>query len=296
MSSNERRNEPGEFLKARRTALQPELIGLLTGPDPRRRVAGLRREEVAALASISPDYYTRIEQGRRSAPWSTLNTIAKVLHLDDASRDYLFELSAKNPAGSHQRRAQKVPSQMQRLLDDLTDVPAIILGRRMDILAWNPLAAALITDFSTIPQRHRNYVRLTFTDPAMRDLYADWEQAARLCVGQLHMEVARDPRDPGLAELVGDLSVFDGDFRRWWGDYQVAVRSRGVKHFHHPIVGDLALDWATLTHADDPDQQLVFWSAEPGSPTHRRLRTLAETTRSGPRTDGGASNAASGDR
>jgi hypothetical protein len=228
----------------------------------------------------SPDYYARIEQGRRSAPWPTLDAIARVLRLDDAGRDYLFELSAKDAARPRQRRAQKVPTYLHRLLDGLTDIPAFVLGRRMDILAWNPLAAALMTDFGAIPERRRNYVPLTFTDPAMRTLNRHWEQGAQLCVAQLHMEAARDPRDPRLAELVGELSVLDADFRRWWSDHRVAVRSRGVKEFRHPLVGDLTLDWDTLSCVGDPDQQLVFWSAEPGSPSHERLRALAETIRS----------------
>lgn len=153
--------------------------------------------------------------------------------------------------------------------------PLEAMGRRMDILAWNPLAAALITDFAAIPEDHRNYVRIVFTDPSVRTLYPHWAQNARLCVAQLHMEVARDPRDPRLAQLVGELSVLDTDFRRWWSDHQVAVRSRGVKDFHHPIVGDLTLDWDSLSSTDDPEQQLISWSAEPGSLSAERLQLLA---------------------
>ncbi|MFI5693248.1 helix-turn-helix domain-containing protein [Kribbella sp. NPDC051586] len=275
MSSNERGNELGEFLKARRMELRPELAGLPKPSDPRRRVKGLRREEVAALAAISPDYYARIEQGRRGAPWSTLDAIARALRLDDAGREYLFGLSATDAARPRRRRSQKVPVQVQRLLDNLSGMPALVLGRRMDVLAWNQLAAALITDFGGIPERHRNYIRVLFTDPDMRILYPRWEETARLCVAQLHMEVARDPREPRLAGLVGELSVLDADFRRWWSDHQVVVRSRGTKDFRHPVVGDLTLDWDTLTCAGDPDQQLISFSAEPGSPSHKGLSALA---------------------
>lgn len=109
----------------------------------------------------------------------------------------------------------------------------------------------------------------------MRSLHPNWRQSARLCVAQLHMEVARDPHDPRLAQLVGELSVLDSDFWRWWSEHQVAVRSRGVKYFDHPVLGELTLDWESLTMADDPDQQLVSWTAEPGSPSHERLRELA---------------------
>lgn len=151
----------------------------------------------------------------------------------------------------------------------------------MDVLAWNRLASALITDFGAIPERHRNFVRISFTDPAMRSLYADWNHDAQLCVAQLHMELSRDPGDPRLAELVDELSMLDADFRRWWGDCQVAGRSTGTKRFRHPIVGDLTLRWDILSCDEDPAQQLAFWSAEPGSPSHERLRALAEKTASG---------------
>jgi transcriptional regulator with XRE-family HTH domain len=277
VTSSDRRNELGEFLRARRTEMRPERVGLPAPSDPRRRVQGLRREEVAALASISPDYYARIEQGRRGAPWATLDAIARALRLDEAGRDYLFELSAKDDERPRQRRAQKVAPHFARLLDDLRATPALILGRRMDILAWNRLAAALLTDFDAIGERHRNYVRIIFTDPSMRDLYANWDHDARVCVAQLHMEIARDPHDSRLAELVGELSVLDADFRRWWSDHQVAVRSGGVKTFAHPLVGELTLGWDTLTCAGDPDQQLITWSAEPGTPSHQRLLQLTDT-------------------
>lgn len=270
VSSSGPPNALGEFLKARRMELRPERVGLPAPADSRRRATGLRREEVAALAAISPDYYARIEQGRRSAPWSTLDAIARVLRLDDAGREYLFELSAIDAARPRHRRAQQVPIHFQRLLNELTEIPALILGHRMDILAWNPLAAALITDFESIPERHRNYVRIMFTDPAVRALYPDWNQAARLCVAQLHMEIARDPQDPELAELVGERSVLDVDFRRWWRDHQVAIRSRSVKAFSHPVVGDLTLDWDTLTASTTPAN-----SSSPGAPNQARPRMSA---------------------
>lgn len=273
--SGDASNELGEFLKTRRTELRPEAVGLPVPTDSRRRAAGLRREEVAALASISTDYYARIEQGRRSPPWPTLDTIARVLQVDEAGREFLFQLAAGSTDRPRRRRAQKVPPHVRRMLDGLTDIPAFVLGRRMDVLAWNRLASALMTDFDALPARRRNYVRLVFTDPAMRDLYRNWPQVAQLCVAQLHMEVARDPHDPRLAELVGELSLLDPDFRRWWSDHRVAARTSGTKELRHPVVGDLTLDWDTLTLAGDTDLQLVSWSAEPGSASHRQLRALA---------------------
>lgn len=275
MNGEERQTELGLYLKARRQELTPESIGLPRPTDSHRRVRGLRREEVAAAAAISTDYYTRIEQGRRGAPQSTLDAIARALQLDDAGRAYLYQLASAHDLPRPTRRRQVVSPHYQQLIEQLTSTPALMLGRRMDILAWNPLAAALYTDFSTMPDESRNYIRLIFTDPRMRERIEPWDSTARECVTQLHMEVARDPRDPQLIELVGELSVADVDFRRWWSDHRVAARRSGSKTFHHPAVGDLTLGWDTLTVAGDPDQQLITFTAEPGSASDRRLRDLA---------------------
>ncbi|MFC8666484.1 helix-turn-helix domain-containing protein [Streptomyces sp. NPDC057199] len=273
MTSDVPLNELGEFLKKRRSELSPRTVGLPETGGP-RRVEGLRREEVAQLASISTDYYTRLEQGRMQASAPVLDTIARVLHLDDDERAYLFQLAGKTPRTRRHGR-QKVQPQLQRVLDDLTATPAIVQGRRGDILAWNALAAALVTDFSRIPEKHRNYPRLIFTDPAMRSLYADWEGSARIAVAQLRMEAAKYPEDPRLIELVGELSTRDKQFARWWGDHRVAARTVGTKTLIHPVVGELVLDWDTLTANTDPDQHLTVWTGAPGSPTHERLRILA---------------------
>ncbi len=163
---------------------------------------------------------------------------------------------------------------MQRLLDQLTEIPAMVLGRNMDVLAWNSLAAALITDFGQIPQARRNYVRIVFTDPARRQLYADWEEVALMTVAFLRMEAAERPDDPRLAALVGELSVQDPQFRQWWAAHHVASKGFGRKTLRHPVAGELVLDWDTLVCATDPEQQLIIWTAEPGSPTHDALRFL----------------------
>ncbi|MEU6379451.1 helix-turn-helix transcriptional regulator [Streptomyces sp. NPDC046909] len=267
-------NELGEFLKKRRSELSPRTVGLPESGRP-RRVTGLRREEVAQLAHISTDYYTRLEQGRIQVSSSVLETLARVLHLDDDERGYLFQLSGKTTTRTRRRGRQKVQPQLQRVLDDLTATPAIVQGRRGDILAWNALAAALVTDFSRIPEKHRNYPRIVFTDPAMRSLYAHWETSAHMAVAQLRMEAAQYPEDPRLIELVGELSMRDEQFAQWWGDRRVAARTVGRKTLNHPVVGELVLDWDTLTTNTDPDQHLTVWTAAPNSPTHERLRILA---------------------
>ncbi len=274
MSPDAHLNELGEFLKARRDELSPRTVGLPDGAGA-RRVAGLRREEVARLAAISTDYYTRLEQGRIQASAPVLESLAQALHLDDDQRSYLFGLAGKETARPRRRARQKVQPQLRRLLDDLTATPAIVMGRRMDVIAWNALAAALITDFTRIPEKHRNYVRILFTDPAMRTLYSDWETVARTCVAQLRMEAAKYPDDPRLTALVGELSVQDPHFRRWWAAHHVATLSVGTKILDHPVAGELALDWDTLTASTDPDQQLVIWTAEVGTRTHDGLRILA---------------------
>ncbi|OKJ75998.1 XRE family transcriptional regulator [Streptomyces sp. TSRI0107] len=274
MTSNLPLNELGEFLKKRRAELSPRTVGLPDAAGP-RRVTGLRREEVAHLASISTDYYTRLEQGRMQASAPVLDTLARVLHLDDDQRAYLFQLAGKTAHRTRRRGRQKVQPQLQRVLDDLTATPALVQGRRGDILAWNSLAAALVTDFSRVPEKQRNYPRIQFTDPAMRTLYADWEASAQISVAQLRMEAAKYPDDPRLIELVGELSMRDQQFAQWWGEHRVAARTVGTKTLNHPVVGELVLDWDTLTANTDPDQHLTVWTAEPGSPTHERLRILA---------------------
>ncbi|WP_405467643.1 helix-turn-helix domain-containing protein [Streptomyces canus] len=272
MTTNAHLRELGEFLKARRSELSPRTVGLPdTGP---RRVPGLRREEVAQLAAISTDYYIRIEQGRVPPSAPVLQTLVGVLHLGDDQRDYVFELAAKDTAPVR-RGVQKIQPALRRLLDDLTATPAIVLGRRMDILAWNTLAAALVTDFSVLPDKHRNYVRVLFTDPTLRTLYADWNSVARTTVGMLRKEAAAYPQDARLATLVGELSVRDDDFRTWWGSHQVTAGTVGTKTLHHPVAGDLTLDWDTLTAGTDPDQRLIVWTAEPGSRSHDGLRLLS---------------------
>src|ERR1700704_4286379 len=170
-------HELGEFLKARRAQLKPQDVGLPEGGAP-RKVLGLRREEVAQLAAISVDYLTRLEQGRVQVSVSALITLARALRLDDDQQTYLYQLVGKTPIRSRRRPAQKPRPAMRRLLDHLTETPAIVFGRRFDILAWNASAAALYTDFAQLPPHRRNYVNLLFTHPGFRALHADWEHDA----------------------------------------------------------------------------------------------------------------------
>jgi transcriptional regulator with XRE-family HTH domain len=269
-------NELGAFLRTRRSELSPSDVHLPEG-GTQRRVAGLRREEVAQLAAISTDYYTRLEQGRIHPSAPVLASLARVLRLDEDQRTYLYELAGTNPASAKARRRapQKIKPHMQRVLDHITDTPAIVMTPTHDILAWNPLAAALMVDFGEIPERERNFMRLLFTDPRMRSLYPDWEGLARSVVSYIRMEAARKPDDPRLAELVGELSIRDAQFRQWWAGTHVAVKRRGTRTYNHPVVGEITLDWDPLTSDADPDQQLIVYTAEPGSRSEQALRELA---------------------
>ncbi|WP_439376763.1 helix-turn-helix domain-containing protein [Amycolatopsis lexingtonensis] len=264
----------GAFLKARRAQLTPQECGL-PEPDSARRVAGLRREEVARLAAISVDYYTRLEQGRVRASAPVLITLARALRLDDDQQRYLYELAGRADALPRRRRsAQRLRPAMRRLLGQLTRTPALVLGKRLDVLAWNPAAAALFTDFAALPADRRNYLRLLFTNPAVRQLHEEWAHDAREAVAALRMEAATDPDDPDLARLVGDLSVQDRDFRTWWAEHHVNSASYGTKHYRHPLVGELTLDCDTWASPDGSGQRLMVLTAEPGSPSHDALLIL----------------------
>ncbi|MEU6320365.1 helix-turn-helix transcriptional regulator [Streptomyces sp. NPDC047009] len=270
--------ELGAFLKARRAQLAPDEFGLPATDSP-RKVTGLRREEVAQLAAISVDYYTRLEQGRVRASASVLATLARALRLDDDQQKYLYELAGKADAQPRRRRtAQRVRPAMRRLLDQLTATPAIVLGKRMDILAWNFAATALYIDFSRIPAQRRNYVSLLFTDPVIRSMHRQWDHDARDAVAALRMEAAADPDDPELVRLVAELSVHDADFRTWWAEHRVNTASYGTKHYQHRLVGDLTLDCDTWSSPDGSGQRLMVLTAETGSPSHDALRILTSWT------------------
>src|SRR3954467_10182796 len=193
MSADSDSRALGAFLKARRAQLTPQECGL-PDPDSARRVAGLRREEVAQLAAISVDYYTRLEQGRVRASVPVLTTLARALSLDGDQETYLYELAGRSDARPRRRRpAQRLRPAMRRLLDQLTETPALVLGKRLDILAWNASASALYTDFDAYQPPRRNYVYVLFNDPTVRALHHDWIDAASSAVAALRMEAAQDP-------------------------------------------------------------------------------------------------------
>ena len=250
-------SELGEFLRARRADLDPETAGLeATG---NRRVRGLRREEVAQLAMISTDYYTRLEQGRLpSASGEVLDALASALRLSQDERSYLYKLAHKGEQHHHPRDAEGVRPQTRRLLENLRDSPALVLGRYLDVLAWNHLAAVVIKDFDTVPRPERNMLRMLFLDPDVRGRHVDWEPVARGAVG--FVRAAGPPYEPGLAHLIGELSLSDPDFRTWWAERHVNYASLGTRTYTHPLTGPYTLDWQVLRLPDD-DQALTVMTA-----------------------------------
>ena len=234
---------------------------------------GLRREEIASLAGVSTDYYVRLEQGRNiTASAEVLDAIARALQLDEAERAHLHHLAKPRPAKRATDRPQRVRPGVHLLLDGLT-TPAFVLGRRLEVLASNRMARALLTDFEAMPVAERNHARWVFLDSSARERYTDWETVARDNVAVLRMEAGRRPDDAALAALVGELTVKSPEFGRWWADHDVLIRGHGVKGFHHPIVGELEIRYEAMQLADE-DQTLFVYSVEPGSPAERALQLL----------------------
>ncbi|MGP4088195.1 helix-turn-helix transcriptional regulator [Streptomyces sp. KR55] len=291
----DRRAELSEFLRTRRARLKPEDVGL---PDfgRHRRVPGLRREELAQLAGVSVAYYTRLEQGNgQNVSAEVLGSIARALRLTDAEHAHLTHLAKpkqhkKKPAA----RAQQVRVALRQLLDSIDGVPAYIVGRRSDILAWNRMAAALFGDWSELPPQERNWARLVFLNPAYRELFVEWDQKQSDMVSFLRMDAGCHPDDPRLSALVGELSLKSEEFRRLWARHDVKEKSHGVKRLRHPLVGELTLSFETFRMVDDVEQSLVTYHAEPGSPSAEALRLLASWGADATRAGGAASAPSAG--
>ncbi|WP_369169880.1 helix-turn-helix transcriptional regulator [Streptomyces sp. R28] len=262
----------GDFLRSRRARIQPEEVGLAS--YGRRRVPGLRREEVAQLAGVSVDYYIRLEQGRGpSVSDAVLDSIARVLRLDETEHAYLHAVARPSKKGERRRSAPRVRPGIQLLLDSIERTPAFVLGPAMDVLAWNSLADAL-NGFSRMAPDRRNVVRQLFLEPEGRDLYPDWAAVAAQTVANLRLSAGAHPDDRGVRELVGELSLKSEDFRRLWADHQVRACMYGVKRVRHPVAGLLTLPYESLTLPETPEQTLVVYTPEPGSETAERLALL----------------------
>lgn len=265
----------------RRARLTPELAGLTAGPN--RRVAGLRRSEVAALAGVSVEYYAKLERGAIAGASSTvLDAIARALQLDEAERTHLFDLARAADgvplSGRPRRRAAKNPvtrPSLHWMLDAITDGIAFVRNTHQDLLATNELGRAFYSPVIGDGGRTPNLARFQFLDPASRDFYPDWDVFAEMCVSVMRAEAGRDPHDKGLHDLVGELSTRSDAFRTLWGAHNVRTHGTGTKRFNHPIVGEMTFAYEELAITADPGHVVLVYTAEPGSPSAERLQLLA---------------------
>ena len=267
-----------EFLASRRAKLSPERAGL-PRYGRKRRVPGLRREEVALLADISVEYYTRLERGEaRGVSDEVLDAVSRALQLDEAEHAHLLDLvRVANLDGAPRRSSgpKQVRPSIKRVVDSLATIPAFVNNGRLDVLYANPLAEALFLEQFGAPARSPNWARYIFLDPRAKTFYADWESVSHDIVALLRGEAGRSPYDRGLSDLVGLLSTRSDEFRVLLAGHDVRFHRTGVKRFHHPLVGDLTLEWDSLPLPADPGLTLVTYSPDPGSPSEVALGELA---------------------
>lgn len=271
------RAEIREFLASRRAKVTPEQVGLPAGGG-KRRVPGLRREEVAVLAGVSTDWYIRLEKGHiNGVSADVLDAVARALHLDEAERAHLFDLArAARPARVPQRRNRtQVRPSVARIVESMVTTPAFVRNGRLDLLAINALGRALYAPVFDQPTRPANLARFNFLDPRARDFYPNWDDAAHTSVALLRTEAGRDPHNRDLTALVGELATLSEEFRTRWAAHDVRLHRRGTKTFQHPVVGRLELDFDAMDLPADPGLTLTAYSAEPGSPSADGLRLLA---------------------
>ena len=278
------RAEVREFLISRRAKLTPLQAGL---PDVgHRRVPGLRRGEVAAMAGVSIEYYSKLERGGIAGASATvLHAIARALQLDDAERAHLFHLAHAADGTSTGMRPRRRPTKrwtprpsLQWVLDTIT-APAIVRSGRMDLLATNHLGRAMHSSlYDSDASGQPNFARYTFLDDDSHRFYPDWDTAADTCVAILRTEAGRDPYDKGLYDLVGELSTRSEDFRRRWSAHNVRYHGAGTKHFHHQVVGNLELAYESVDMISEAGLTMTIYAAEPGSPTEHALALLASWT------------------
>ncbi|RDH79828.1 XRE family transcriptional regulator [Mycolicibacterium moriokaense] len=268
-----------QFLTSRRGRLTPQQAGLLHYGG-RRRVSGLRREEVAMLAGISVEYYTRLERGNaRGVSDEVVDGVARALHLDDIERTHLVDLvrtANASPAAVRRRKptTMRVRPQLQQLLDGMTDAAAFVRNGRLDVLSTNYLGRALYSSAFDDSVRPVNLARFVFLNPEATAFYRDWTGIARDAVGSLRTEAGQHPSDPALSELIGELSIRSEPFRQLWALHDVKYYRSGLQPFHHPIIGDLDLHYDALEVAADPGLTIVAYTAAPGSAAARALTTL----------------------
>jgi hypothetical protein len=270
-------NEIRDFLTSRRAKVAPEDAGL-PAYGRTRRVPGLRREEVALLAGISVEYYTRIERGNvGGASESVLDAMAPALQLDEAERSHLFDLvgAAQARAPRRKRPQERVRPTVQQVLDSMTTVPALVGNGRADILSANRLAYALFSEVFADPARPANNARFVFLNSKASEFLVDWGRAADDVVASLRAEAGRDPYDRRLTDLIGELSTRSEDFRVRWAAHNVRFHRTGTKRLHHSFVGELTLNYEAFDLPADEGQRMVVYTVEPGSLSAEALDILA---------------------
>ncbi|MBD8060720.1 helix-turn-helix transcriptional regulator [Oceanitalea stevensii] len=273
--------EVREFLMTRRARISPADVGLPAGVN--RRVAGLRRTEVAMLADVSVEYYAKLERGDiAGASAGVLESLARALRLDETERMHLLDLarSADGIPTSGRARRRATPQQparagLQRTLDAITGGPAFVRDRHQNLVATNALGAAFYSPVIGTSGRAPNLARFQFLDPASRDFYPDWDLFAQMCVGIMRVEAGRDPHDRAMQDLVGELTTRSETFARLWSAHDVRTHGTGTKRFHHPVVGALTVLYEELAVTAEDGLRLIVYTAEPGSPTAERLQLLA---------------------
>ncbi|MFI7386368.1 helix-turn-helix transcriptional regulator [Streptomyces sp. NPDC049813] len=269
-----------EFLATRRAKISPRQAGLPDFGGGKRRVPGLRREEVALLAGVSIDDYVRLERGQLAgASEEVLDALCRALQLDEAERAHLHDLAAAQRRRPPRRATRKprtpVPASLTRVLDSMTDAPAFIRNGRLDILAVNPLGRALYAPLFSGPARPVNIARFQFLDPTSRDFFPDWSTSVDTTVALLRTEAGRAPGETGLTGLVGELVTRSDEFRAAWAKHNVRLHHTGRKSFRHPAIGELTLDFDAMELPAHPGLTLTAYTAEPGTPDHDALRLLA---------------------
>jgi len=275
--------ELGDFLKSRRSRLSPQDVGLRSYGE-RRRVPGLRREELAQLAGVSIAYYTRLEQGvSRNASDGVLDALSRALRLDADETAHLRALAHPARVTAHRPRQERARPSVRTMIAEMGDLPVLLVGYRNDVLAWNAMGHALFAghlraDAPDQAETRPNMIKLVFCDPHVRGLYADWKTKAQDAVDYLRLVSGQHPDDPRLASLIGELSMASPEFARLWAKHTVRQCRASVRAFQHPLVGGLSLNEEIMHLVQDQGQRLVIYSADPGSPSEAGLRLLARLT------------------